>query len=326
MSNLIIMWALTIALIITNTIFLCINLTATSKILENTKKIHKKYYIKPYKLNYNLKNIKTTKTIEQKKQKIEHIKEKFKKEYKTSQHKEKFYDWIQEFTWGVPLSLDEFVRNGVSVEIAKEKIEKKKQNDQIFRKYFVQSLVNCAPFSTDFMRELHCCLFHGVLCFSGMYREATVRLNNVAIEVPPASFVSMFMKNMECKYEESQKNVLDVLRLNYDIVVNQPFLDGNKTIARSVLNYELLNRGYCPLLFSSVKDKNNYISSLEKSFNDDNMDYFYDFMLDKMYATAKDSLMILRGNEPRRKLQIPTKISSHTVSGNSTAQTQKQKD
>ena len=254
--------------------------------------------------------------LEKKKKKLEVIRKKFQEAYKASTHQESFRSWIQNGNWGIPLSAEELIREGVLPDDAQRRVLQKQKNDIVLKNYFFASLFDKAPFSTEFMCEAHCCLFHQVMYFSGIYRTDDVYLHNTAIKIPPAYIVARKMHEMEEEYNNSPKNVLDILKLNYDIVTTQPFIDGNKTIARTMMNYELLRRGYTPILFSSKKDKESYLLSLENSFAGESLTPFYQFMIDKMFSTAQIAFQVLDGQTPTampETEQAPKVITSHEI-------------
>ena len=113
-----------------------------------------------------------------------------------------------------------------------------------------------------------------------------------------------------------KKSVRDMFDLNYDIVVTQPFADGNKSIARTMLNYELMKHGYPPVLFSSAEDKELFITAVEKGYTDNDRTSFYDFMTDKMYSTALQSIHLLHEGPQQPAQECTSKIkvvASHPV-------------
>ena len=257
--------------------------------------------------------------LEEKKQKLEAKKNAVQEAYKKSAYKEDFHSWIQNSTWGGPLNTGEFRMVGFSEDEIQQKIEQKKQNDASVRELFWNNLSQQAPFSTNFMCQVHKMLYHGIIYFGGMYRFDNVRMDRVAIKPARPEQIYERMKQMEENYRQSPKGVLDILKLNYDIVITQPFIDGNKTLSRTMMNYELLNQGYPPLLFSQPEDKVKYINTLEQSHLTKDLNAFYDFMLSKMQTTLNQSFNILNS----RLVQEPQKIVSSSSFSAAQAASQK---
>ena len=153
------------------------------------------------------------------KQLLEVLKETFQDAYRNSSHQETFHDWIQEYTWGVHLRKEEMTRWGVDDAQTEQRVQQKEQNNQTVRELFFQSIAQKAPFSVDFMCDVHGALFNRVFYGCGFFRTENVHMYNTQIKSPSPWDIFSRVRGMQATYDQSEKGLLDMFNLHYDIIV-----------------------------------------------------------------------------------------------------------
>lgn len=118
--------------------------------------------------------------------------------------------------------------------------------------------------SEDIIRDLHQILTEGFNIPGGLYRNVDISIRG-SIHTPP-SYLKVYDRMR--KYgnflkEEPKGNVLEYIAYTHlQLEKIHPFLDGNGKLARLILTYELLLRGYVPVVIGPDFHKQ-YYAALE---------------------------------------------------------------
>ena len=160
----------------------------------------------------------------------------------------------------------------------------------------------------------------------GEYKEHanSVRLQNGEI-FHYASVIETPMKMQELmSWYNQQKTVLHPVQLaaefHHKFVLIHPFDDGNGRIARLIVNYMLLRRGYPPIIIKSV-DKKNYLLALDKADTGD-LAAFIIYIGDQLawtldlYISAAKGEAIEEDGDWNKKLELLKKDPSTIVKRN----------
>lgn len=212
---------------------------------------------------------------------------------KQSAIKTKLYDWIAKSLFKEPCYTPQTIKRlGIPEFRAPEIIAQEQVNNEEACQFFKESLELSVPYSTEFLKKTHQIMLHDIMFTAGEYRRENVVLAQTDIRPPAPGEIYDKMAWLEEEYNKKPANIVSILDLHYNIVVTQPFADGNKRVARWLLNYELLRNNYMPLIISA-QDNGEYINAVEKRFVGADTAAYYAFMLSKMQQTLSLSLPIL---------------------------------
>lgn len=227
-----------------------------------------------------------------------------------SQLKAKLYNWvIKNLSQELYYTPQTIKRLGIPEFRAPEIIAQEQVNNEEACQFFKESLELHIPYSTEFVKKTHQIMLSQIMLTAGEYRRHNVRLAQTDIRPPAPGEIYDKMVWLDKEYNKKPANIVSILDLHYNIVVTQPFADGNKRVARWLLNYELLRNNYGPLLISA-QDNGEYINALEKRFVSADTAAYYAFMLNKMQQTIHLSLPILR-SEGNNRIAMPIVQRKH---------------
>lgn len=130
----------------------------------------------------------------------------------------------------------------------------------------IKKYMNIDNFNEEVLLEIHKTLTEDLLPKneSGNYRNCSVYISGSMHMPPEHTRVSDLVKEAIDKYNNSEKNLIDIFTLKYKLVTIHPFVDGNGRTTRIIMNGLLTNKGY-PRLIITDSEKTLYYKSLEKS-------------------------------------------------------------
>lgn len=117
--------------------------------------------------------------------------------------------------------------------------------------------------------------------WEGKIREEQVYISNSEIVPPNADKVIEQLKKSIDVFNNSEKELLDILRFKLDFVRIHPFMDGNGRISRLLMNGLLTAKGY-PRIIIRNQDKGFYYDAIEASLRVGKYDAWFKFMLTYM--------------------------------------------
>lgn len=156
------------------------------------------------------------------------------------------------------------VLDGQYIGISSDKVRRITNQKNAFLK-IVSMVKEGVKLTEDELKDLHQILMEGSNIPGGLYRNVDISVKG-SNHTPP-SYVKVYDR-ME-KYinyitEGPKEDVLEYISYcHLQLAKIHPFLDGNGRLARLVLNYELMNNGYAPVIITA-DERDKYHSVLEK--------------------------------------------------------------
>lgn len=114
--------------------------------------------------------------------------------------------------------------------------------------------------------------------WEGKLREEQVYISNSEIIPPKASGVREQLEEAIKRFNDSDRELEDILKFKLDFVRIHPFMDGNGRISRLLMNGLLTSKGY-PRIIIRNQDKGYYYDAIEASLRIGRYDAWLKFML-----------------------------------------------
>lgn len=162
--------------------------------------------------------------------------------------------------------------------------------------YMMEQIKAKSPISHELLHNLNGCVMKHTGGFvntargsfdmtKGDYRLYGVRAGETVFmdssKVPAA--MDKFISALNSKISSLPKmSITEQLKVSfsahYDLVSIHPFADGNGRTSRLIMNYV---QGLCglPLILIDSKDRTNYINSIKKTREEENISFFHDYLL-----------------------------------------------
>lgn len=155
----------------------------------------------------------------------------------------------------------------------------------------------------EVVKDLHEILLNGI-ADGGLYRNMNIRISGSAYV--PCDYIKVYdrmkkyfrdMNSNEPIVSSSgavYKTDLEVASYAHlQLAKIHPFLDGNGRLARLVLNYVLISKGYLPIVIP-VKRKNEYFDCLEKFKVNKDAKPFEDFLEDLLILEYNRLILLIK--------------------------------
>ncbi|MBF7081606.1 Fic family protein [Desulfallas sp. Bu1-1] len=147
------------------------------------------------------------------------------------------------------------------------------------------------PLTETFIRNIH----HMVLKSTfpgeaGKYREKNIIITGSKHKPPEAIEVPALMREMVDKYNadwQAEHPLKAAAMLHWRTTFIHPFIDGNGRVARLLMNFSLMQKGYPPVIFKK-EDRLRYLEALEEASKEGKLDSFLELTL----QSAMDSIEI----------------------------------
>lgn len=117
--------------------------------------------------------------------------------------------------------------------------------------------------------------------WEGKLRSEQVYISNSAIVPPNSDKVKKELVDAIERFNDSDRELLDILRFKLDFVRIHPFMDGNGRVSRLIMNGLLSAKGY-PRIIIRNQDKGFYYDAIEASLRVGRYDAWIKFMLTYM--------------------------------------------
>lgn len=121
------------------------------------------------------------------------------------------------------------------------------------------------PMDETHLKDLHQILMRGFSDIGGLYRNVDISLN-YSLHTPP-SYIKVYdrmKKYFEFTLTEPNENEFEYIAYcHLQLAKIHPFLDGNGRLARLVLNYHLMRKGFLPLTITK-ENRPEYFLHLEE--------------------------------------------------------------
>lgn len=246
---------------------------------------------------------------------------KYKKIFNTNKNKETLYKWLQsELAYtsnhieGNTLTRKEtklIIEEGITSS-SKPFIEYQEAiNHAAAFSYIIELLKSKTIITEDIILEIHKRLLKGIDDYNaGFYRDCSVRILGSRVLLPNPRKVPSLMEDF-CKKLSNIKDIVEIIKLHLDLVSIHPFSDGNGRTARLLMNLMLLKHDYCPIIIR-VRDRKNYINSIEKAQLTGLTEDYTRFMLSRLNASFETILDIFdsKNENSQKKLMTIAKFAS----------------
>ena len=117
--------------------------------------------------------------------------------------------------------------------------------------------------------------------WEGKIRSSQVYISNSLITPPPAEKVKEQLNEAIDRFNNSDKELIDIFKFKLDFVRIHPFMDGNGRLSRLIMNGLLTAKGY-PRIIIRNQDKGFYYDAIESSLRVGRYDAWLKFMLTYM--------------------------------------------
>ena len=117
--------------------------------------------------------------------------------------------------------------------------------------------------------------------WEGKIRSSQVYISNSLITPPPAEKVKEQLNEAIDRFNNSDKELIDIFKYKLDFVRIHPFMDGNGRLSRLIMNGLLTAKGY-PRIIIRNQDKGFYYDAIESSLRVGRYDAWLKFMLTYM--------------------------------------------
>lgn len=127
----------------------------------------------------------------------------------------------------------------------------------------------------------------------GHLRQGQVYISNSMTVPPKAELVKEQLQLAIDKFNNSEKDLLDIFKFKLDFVRIHPFMNGNGRLSRLLMNGLLTAKGY-PRVIIRNQDKGYYYDAIEASLRVGRYDAWIKFMLTymKFMCELEDSFLI----------------------------------
>ncbi len=148
---------------------------------------------------------------------------------------------------------------------------------------FLEELINDKKTITEYnIKSIHQLILKGIdNKNAGIYRNVPVTIKG-AIHIPPSHFkVAEEMEKLIMNYTDWKyfHPVVRASLLHGEFVKIHPFIDGNGRTSRLIMNLELINNGYNPVIIK-VEDRLKYYETLDKAHVTSDYTEFIKFICD----------------------------------------------
>lgn len=117
--------------------------------------------------------------------------------------------------------------------------------------------------------------------WEGKVRDEQVYISNSSIIPPSSKNVVLQLKECIERFNDSDRDLLDILKFKLDFVRIHPFMDGNGRLSRLIMNGLLTAKGY-PRIIIRNQDKGFYYDAIEASLRVGRYDAWLKFILTYM--------------------------------------------
>lgn len=117
--------------------------------------------------------------------------------------------------------------------------------------------------------------------WEGRIRKEQVYISNSSIVPPSSERVEKELNDAIDRFNNSDKELIDILKFKLDFVRIHPFMDGNGRVSRLLMNGLLSEKGY-PRIIIRNQDKGFYYDAIEASLRVGRYDAWLKFMLTYM--------------------------------------------
>lgn len=162
---------------------------------------------------------------------------------------------------------------------------------------FIEDLIsNNVPLNEWNIKNIHALILKGIdQNNAGRYRNENVLISG-ATHIPPTHFqVDQLMQQLIRAYETEWNDIHPIIRamlLHGEFVKIHPFIDGNGRTARLLLNFELMKRGYTPIIIR--KDQRpQYYAALDTAHTTLNYEPFLKLICELVIESEKLWLFVL---------------------------------
>ncbi|MGL4331134.1 MAG: Fic family protein [Clostridium sp.] len=128
--------------------------------------------------------------------------------------------------------------------------------------------------------------------WEGKLRTDQVCISNSSIVPPTPDKVKKQLEEAVDRFNNSEKELLDILKFKLDFVRIHPFMDGNGRISRLVMNGLLTAKGF-PRIIIRNQDKGFYYDAIEASLRVGRYDAWIKFMITYMKFMCESEDMFL---------------------------------
>ena len=176
--------------------------------------------------------------------------------------------------------------------------------------YILDILKSEKTITENFALEIHKKLLSGIDDYNaGFYRTCPVRISGSRVILPNPLKVPDLMKEFWNKCKKIS-GIEDIIKVQLDFVSIHPFSDGNGRCARLLMNFLLLQNGYCPIIIRP-RDRKHYINSIEKAQLTGDIADYMKFMLSRLshsFDTIFD-IFNTKNEIPQNKLMTIAKFA-----------------
>ena len=149
--------------------------------------------------------------------------------------------------------------------------------------------------------KLHSMLCDGTYIHGGLFRSSPkiieIMVNDFRVHAPDASQIRTQMNEIVFKLNNPDISALNrAFGVHYDLIMLQPFDDFNKRTARLVMNWTLIQNGYCPIVFNQRADKQKYKESITAYANGQPKEYFA-YMSSCLARTQREIIKLLQNSK-----------------------------
>jgi len=145
--------------------------------------------------------------------------------------------------------------------------------------------------SECFIKDIHQILMDNIIN-GGIYRNEQVYISNTDY-IPPSPEEAFYMMKCFCFDLQNMSNV-DIIKkasfAYFNFILIHPFINGNGRTGRALLNYQLINSGYVPIIIK-YSDRSKHIEVLEKCLYNNNTscleNHIYNLELDSIESKIK---------------------------------------
>jgi Fic family protein len=132
----------------------------------------------------------------------------------------------------------------------------------------------------------------------GRFRKCTkileIYINGNRMYAPDASQIQKKLNEIIYNANNPECDILcNAFSIHYDLIALQPFEDFNKRTARLIMNWNLIQNGYSPIVFNAPRDKQNYISAITANANGKHKEY-NNYMLSAMARTQDNIIKVFK--------------------------------
>jgi Fic family protein len=130
---------------------------------------------------------------------------------------------------------------------------------------------------------------------AGKFRTVPVRVSGSSSIMPNPAKVPVLMEEyIRWLTADTSHSVKKSIESHYRFVSIHPFTDGNGRTARLLMNLTLLQANF-PLLIIPRESRITYVTSLEKGQTTGDTDDYYNFMYERMIASMKEYIQMVKG-------------------------------